>query len=49
MTPVIRVVCAWCDIVIKDGEEPASHGICARCRAIYFPKTGRDLEEALTP
>ena len=33
----IRCICAWCGVLIRDGEEPASHGICARCRAIYFP------------
>ena len=26
-----QVVCAWCSKVIKDGTEPASHGICGAC------------------
>ncbi len=28
----MKVVCAWCKGVIKDGPaEPISHGICAEC------------------
>lgn len=34
----VRRVCAWCSRVIEDGAEPTSHGICAACRAIHFPK-----------
>lgn len=26
-----KVVCAWCGAVLKDGEEPISHGICELC------------------
>lgn len=33
-----RSVCAWCGVLIRDGEEPTSHGICGPCRAIHFPK-----------
>ena len=25
------VKCAWCQIMIKKGEEPYSHGICKSC------------------
>jgi hypothetical protein len=35
MTPVIlRLVCAWCRIVIRAGSPGAqtSHGMCAACR-----------------
>jgi hypothetical protein len=28
---VLRVVCAWCPTVIREGSEPASHGICPPC------------------
>lgn len=29
---VVKVICAWCKKVLKDGpEEPVSHGICEEC------------------
>jgi hypothetical protein len=27
----MKVVCAWCTTVIRDGVAPISHGICAPC------------------
>lgn len=33
----MKTVCAWCRVVMKDGTEPVSHGICAACEAKYFP------------
>jgi len=27
-----KVVCAWCKVVISEGIEPISHGICNRCK-----------------
>ena len=27
----IKKICAWCNEVMQDGTEPASHGICAQC------------------
>ena len=35
---MLRLVCAWCQAVLRDGDEPTSHGICEACRAIHFPK-----------
>lgn len=29
----MRVVCAWCRKIIKEGEEPTSHGCCPECAA----------------
>ena len=26
-----RVVCGWCDILIRPGNAPESHGICSDC------------------
>jgi hypothetical protein len=40
MTPVLRIVCAWCQSLIVEGSEPVSHGICASCKAKYFPERG---------
>jgi hypothetical protein len=33
-----RVVCAWCNGVLRDGAEPVSHGICELCAAVFFPR-----------
>ena len=27
----MKVVCAWCGKLIRDGSEPTSHGICPLC------------------
>jgi hypothetical protein len=32
----MKVICAWCKKVMKDGTEPASHGICPPCREKHF-------------
>jgi hypothetical protein len=32
-----KKICAWCQRQLQDGIEPASHGICAECKAIHFP------------
>ena len=29
--PSYRVVCAWCDLVLVEGPQPTSHGICPAC------------------
>jgi hypothetical protein len=32
MSETLRVVCAWCQVLMKDGPpEPVSHGICPEC------------------
>jgi len=36
--PLPRVLCAWCKMVMAEGVEPVSHGICQICLA-------RQLEE----
>ena len=32
----MKTVCAWCGLVLKDGTEPVSHGICVKCNAMFF-------------
>lgn len=32
MSP-IKVICAWCRVVLRDGNLPISHGICPTCSA----------------
>ncbi len=38
MTEPIKILCAWCGAVIRDGSLPVSHGICPSCEAKHFPK-----------
>jgi hypothetical protein len=26
-----RVICAWCQTILQDGDGPTSHGICKKC------------------
>ena len=28
----MRVECGWCGLVLQDGYEPTSHGICESCK-----------------
>jgi hypothetical protein len=34
-TLILRVVCAWCRLVLRDGSAnaPTSHGMCPTCSA----------------
>ena len=27
----MKRICAWCNKILEEGEEPATHGICDRC------------------
>ena len=37
-----RRVCAWCGLVMADGSEPATHGICKECTKKMEPKDDDD-------
>ncbi len=40
----MKVICAWCQYVIREDDFsglPTSHGICEKCRDIYYPKGGK--------
>lgn len=37
-TTPITLICAWCDLVLRDGTLPASHGICPTCQQRVFEK-----------
>jgi rRNA maturation endonuclease Nob1 len=28
---VMKRICAWCNKIMQDGTEPATHGICRPC------------------
>lgn len=34
----LRRVCAWCELVISEGAEPTSHGICTTCADTFREK-----------
>lgn len=42
----LKLVCAWCSALIRDGVEPISHGICKPCAATAFPGHGLRKEPA---
>jgi hypothetical protein len=33
----MKLICAWCKKILREGSEPTSHGICPECRAKCFP------------
>lgn len=35
----IKLICAWCQFVLREGSSPASHGICPLCQARVFADT----------
>lgn len=46
----MKVVCGWCGLLIRDGEEPISHGMCPQCYEAGMKRLkeqGKDLEAAL--
>jgi hypothetical protein len=32
----MKSVCGWCKTVLREGTEPATHGICPKCEANYI-------------
>lgn len=40
----IKLICAWCQRLLRDGTLPASHGICPDCQRVVF-KDYPDLPE----
>ncbi len=32
MEAILKLVCSWCAMTIREGVEPISHGICMSCR-----------------
>lgn len=32
----MKLICAWCQALIRDGTLPASHGICEGCKKILL-------------
>jgi len=33
--PRAKVICAWCDVVLRPGTLPVSHGLCETCAARF--------------
>lgn len=36
--PTIKLVCAWCQLTLRDGATPATHGICKPCQSKFEGK-----------
>ena len=49
-TLILRLVCAWCQAVLRDGSPGAqtSHGMCSGCQARFLAEvvTGDELAAA---
>jgi len=41
-TPPQKVICAWCERVIRHGTLPPSHGCCRACADQLAGETGGD-------
>jgi hypothetical protein len=35
MSTPIKAICAWCKAVLREGSEPATHGICPACASAW--------------
>lgn len=46
---ICRVVCAWCDLVLREGSPDAktSHGICSACASVLHAEM--DATDARRP
>ena len=47
---MMRLQCAWCLTVMREGDEPVSHGLCPACLKVeedrYFGSPATDAEKA---
>lgn len=41
----MKIVCAWCDTLMAEGDEPVSHGICYACFATQMQERPIRQEE----
>lgn len=37
----LKAVCGWCGLLIRDGREPVSHGLCVECLERELKELGR--------
>lgn len=37
----LKLVCAWCGLVIRKGVGPVSHGMCSACQKQFEAEAGR--------
>lgn len=42
----IKLICAWCQLVLQEGYEPPSHGICPECQRRVFKETDQRAERS---
>jgi hypothetical protein len=46
----MKVICAWCQNIIRENDSSGlqdSHGICEKCRDVYYPKM--EQRKSVTP
>lgn len=41
----MKCICAWCEKIIKDGEEPSTHGICEECLKTELKELEKEREK----
>lgn len=42
---MLKLVCAWCLAVMRQGDHPISHGICAKCQANALDEVNATIGE----
>ncbi len=40
-----RVICSWCNRIIKEGVEPVTHGICPKCADVVMEEIDEEEGE----
>ena len=35
----MKIICAWCGVIMQEGDAPVSHGICPTCEKTFFEET----------
>jgi hypothetical protein len=40
----MKTICAWCGVVLSDGNGPTSHGICPPCKDSFAFQSGVSLQ-----
>lgn len=43
-----KVICGWCNTLMRDGILPASHGMCADCAVRFEEGRLRDVTKETT-
>lgn len=41
----MKIVCAWCNALIQEGDEPISHGMCPQCFVKHIDHRPASIDE----